>query len=203
MTEKEKLAFVGKKVNIEEKIDGANLGISIDPKTFEIRVQNRSHYVSSKSHQQFGKLNLWITNHSSELFEILRPGLDILFGEWMVMRHSIHYTHLPDYFIAFDLFRKDEKKFISRTRLDEILIDTSIEMVPLLASHRFESLEKIYKYWEGDSAYTKTPREGVYIKMVDDDDEYTVARGKIVRNDFISGNKSWDKGILIPNTILY
>ena len=30
-------------VNVEEKIDGANLGISLDPETKKILLQNRSH----------------------------------------------------------------------------------------------------------------------------------------------------------------
>ena len=33
---------------IEEKIDGANLGISMDPETYQLRYQNRSHFVTSE-----------------------------------------------------------------------------------------------------------------------------------------------------------
>ena len=32
----------------EEKIDGANLGISMDPTTYQLRFQNRSHLVTSE-----------------------------------------------------------------------------------------------------------------------------------------------------------
>jgi hypothetical protein len=34
-------------------VDGANLGFSLDPETQELRVQNRSKYISQESAQQF------------------------------------------------------------------------------------------------------------------------------------------------------
>jgi atypical dual specificity phosphatase len=43
-------------VVITEKVDGANLGISLSADGTQIIVQNRSHYVNSSSHEQFKKL---------------------------------------------------------------------------------------------------------------------------------------------------
>ena len=95
-------------VFIAEKVDGAQMGISID-ENYKIIVQNRSHYVNSKSHKQFEKLDKWIHDHKDSLYEILDNDT-ILFGEWLYAQHSISYNNLPDYFLAFDLYNK--KKII-------------------------------------------------------------------------------------------
>ena len=42
LSESERIAFLRQKIVVEEKIDGANLGLSFDPEG-EIRVQNRGH----------------------------------------------------------------------------------------------------------------------------------------------------------------
>ena len=38
----------------------------------------------------------------------------ILFGEWLYAQHSISYSNLPDYFLAFDLYNKKKKLFYNR-----------------------------------------------------------------------------------------
>lgn len=40
------------------------------------------------------------------LCQILEPNRHILFGEWLFAKHSKHYTSLPAYFIAFDIYDK-------------------------------------------------------------------------------------------------
>jgi atypical dual specificity phosphatase len=45
-TEFETTFLQGRHVTVEEKVDGANLGLSIDPDNGAIRAQNRSHYVN-------------------------------------------------------------------------------------------------------------------------------------------------------------
>lgn len=65
-------------VTLEEKVDGANLGVSIDPETGDIRPQNRSHFVTSKSHSQFKKLDFWIDTHREELMNLLCPQQQVL-----------------------------------------------------------------------------------------------------------------------------
>ncbi len=42
-------------VVVQEKVDGANLGFSIDG-DWNIRAQNRSHYVNAQTHVQFANL---------------------------------------------------------------------------------------------------------------------------------------------------
>jgi hypothetical protein len=51
---------------------------------------------------QFKSIESWAAS-KPQLWELLSKDV-ILFGEWMYAKHSIHYTRLPDYFIAFDIY---------------------------------------------------------------------------------------------------
>lgn len=57
----------GDSVDICEKVDGAQMGFSID-ENYKINVQNRSHYVNAKSHKQFKSLDKWLNTHSGDLY---------------------------------------------------------------------------------------------------------------------------------------
>lgn len=81
----------GQIVVITEKIDGANMGFSLDENR-RIIVQNRSHYVDSTTHRQFKKLGTWVDAHELELQAILGsdesfPERFVLYGEWPVATH--------------------------------------------------------------------------------------------------------------------
>ncbi len=133
---KQKRKGTGVTVAIEEKVDGANLGISLDPDSLRLRVQNRSHFVDSKSHRQFSTIDSWLDQHSEGLYQILNSdpvGRYILFGEWLYAKHSILYTRLPDYFLAFDIYDTKEGKFLSLRERNKKLEDTGICSVRLIA----------------------------------------------------------------------
>ena len=200
MTQDEINQFMNKEIYIEEKIDGANLGISITSDG-KIMVQNRSHYVTSGDQPQFKILDKWISEHSEDLWSILEPGKHILYGEWLYMKHSIKYESLPDYFIAFDLYDKIEKKFISRDKLDSILSKTNIKQVPLITKGVYKKVDDIIKLVNMESNFYHGKIEGVYCRLCDDN--YLIKRGKIVRNDFLCGNQHWSKGVLEKNTLFY
>jgi len=145
------------RVIIEEKIDGANLGISLCPMSAKILVQNRSHYISNGEHAQFSQITEWIELHRLELVDILSGGALspkggiqincqnklILYGEWVVARHSIPYQRLPGYFIAFDLFDKDASRFYSRERFHNIMRGSGVPVVPIIEIRNFASDAKI------------------------------------------------------------
>ena len=117
-----------KLVSLEEKVDGANLGISLG-KDMQLMVQNRSHFVNSKSHAQFSTLDTWLGENSATLYELLESGDLVLFGEWLYAKHSIHYTRLPGYFVAFDLYDKSVGKFFSWRERNRRLEGTGIPVV--------------------------------------------------------------------------
>lgn len=76
---------------ITEKLDGANMGFSLD-RDRTIVVQNRSHFVDSAAHPQFRRLDAWVHEHGPELQRVLGrdehfPERYILYGEWMAAKH--------------------------------------------------------------------------------------------------------------------
>ena len=149
--------FSGQVVSCEEKVDGANLGFSLDENGAAganrrgatssaahpparwgkcgpgvIRAQNRSHFVNGATHPQFKALDAWIAQHAADLYTLLQDGDRILFGEWLYAQHSIAYTALPNYFLAFDLFDRRTGAFLPRAARDAALAATAIPAVPLL-----------------------------------------------------------------------
>ena len=150
MTKKEAKEFLkGKIIAVEEKIDGANIGISVDD-NYTIRTQNRSHFVSSNSHKQFGTLDNWISRNSVDLLRILNNGQFILYGEWMYAKHSIFYTMLPSYFIAFDIYDTNNESFLSRRARDGMLHGTGINTVPLIVEREFKDLDEVFAFFSKD-----------------------------------------------------
>ena len=129
-------------VAIEEKVDGANLGISIGS-DMQIKVQNRSHYVNSKTHRQFSTLDSWLAEHSSALYSVLEPERHVLFGEWLYVKHSIHYTKLPGYFMAFDLYDRHDNRFFSWRERNRRLKDTGIPVVRQIAETTVSGREEV------------------------------------------------------------
>ena len=118
----------GRLVCIEEKVDGANLGISVG-EDLQLRVQNRSHFVNSKTHAQFSTLESWLEENSGTLYELLESKNLVLFGEWLYAKHSIHYTRLPGHFMAFDIFDRSAGKFFSWRERNRQLEGTGIPVV--------------------------------------------------------------------------
>ena len=118
----------GRLVCIEEKVDGANLGISVG-EDLQLRVQNRAHFVNSKTHAQFSTLESWLEENSGTLYELLESKNLVLFGEWLYAKHSIHYTRLPGHFMAFDIFDRSAGKFFSWRERNRRLEGTGIQVV--------------------------------------------------------------------------
>ncbi|KAI0652670.1 ATP dependent DNA ligase [Trametes meyenii] len=192
-------------VVVTEKVDGANMGFSLSADRTEIIVQNRSHYINPASHEQFKRLGLWVDRHRADLMKVLdRDPLFaqryVLFGEWLVVTHSIPYNRLPDWFLAFDLYDRTTGRWADRRTLQNLLADTVICMVPVVHHGRMLSEEELRRIVLGTSQYYDGPVEGVYVKV--ERRGGVVSRGKVVRADFIAGNEHWSKVPLRTNKIL-
>ncbi|KEQ61141.1 uncharacterized protein M437DRAFT_76709 [Aureobasidium melanogenum CBS 110374] len=191
-------------IAVEEKVDGANLGISLDF-SGAFKVQNRSHYVNRKSHAQFKKLDKWLDDHYEGLSAVLdsehsHPGRWILYGEWLYAKHSIHYTTLPDLFLAFDLFDTETSTFLSRDALSERLKGTNIHQVSRLEPESLDEQSLIDLVRTQKSSFYDGVIEGVYLRR--QKDGKTIDRAKIVRSDFIAGDEHWNRRGVVPNTFI-
>jgi len=190
----------GKKVIVvEEKIDGANVGFSVSA-TGQLLCQNRSHYVSAASQSQFQKLSLWLEEFGSSLRNILEPSRHILFGEWCAMVHSLQYTRLPGYFIAFDLYDNYTETFATRKELHTLLKPTGIPVVPIVCKQSFSSKKELLSLLETSSHFRDGTVEGIYLRYECEGQE--ARRCKLVRPDFVSGMElHWSAQIQKKNLV--
>lgn len=193
--------FYSKNVTIEEKIDGANLGFSLDKDTMKVLAQNRSHYVTCESASQWTMLDAWVEDHP-KLFDVL-SGDFVLYGEWMYARHSVAYDGLPGYFIAFDIYDTKNKCFLSILERNKRLSGTNIPIIKTIASGKF-SKDDLTKLLDKPSQYRTDGSclEGIYIRI--DDQDKLLARTKVVRSDFIQQiGEHWSGRELEKNTVDY
>lgn len=186
-------------ITVEEKIDGANLGVSFSSNG-DIILQNRGSYLLSPLRGQWFPLSNWIKLHEDSLFDVLSDQL-ILFGEWCYAKHSIYYNRLPDWFIAFDIFDKKEKRFFSVSRRDKIITKLHLAKVPFITNGIF-TLDQLLLYKSFISKYSTELCEGIYIRQ--DHNDWLDYRAKLVNSDFSQSIGShWSKSNLITNQLAY
>ena len=184
-------------VLIEEKVDGANVGLSVDEQG-TLRAQNRGAYLTREhAHPQFKPLFRWLQGRGSEIADALFPDL-MLFGEWCYAVHSVRYTRLPDWFLAFDVYDRARHEFWSEARRDELVNELGIALVPRLGSGRFD-LSGVQALL-GNSRLAEGPAEGLYVRR--DAGGQLVARAKLVRREFVQAiDEHWSKRALQTNAL--
>ena len=201
----------GKFVVLEEKVDGANTGISFD-ENGNLLLQSRGHFLNGGyGERQFALFKTWANCFQTDLYEILGKRY-IMYGEWLYAKHTVFYDQLPHYFMEFDIFDKQEKKFFSTKKRREFLNNTPfVRSVRVLAQGYYKDSSEIAK-WIGPSLFTSDClrenffkqckksgadieiavkqtdlsgiMEGIYIKVEDGD--YVTDRLKYVRASFLN-----------------
>lgn len=184
-------------VTVEEKVDGANLGFSVDDDG-ELRAQSRGAYLTIEEGQgQWKPLKRWLNERRHALVEALFPDL-MLFGEWCYAVHSIHYTRLPDWFLVFDVYDRATERFWDVTRRDALAESLGLFTVPVLG-HGTYSLAQL-EAMLGMSRLTDGPAEGIYVRR--DVNGHLDARAKIVRSEFVQAiDVHWSKAPLRTNEL--
>lgn len=167
-------------VVVEEKLDGANLGFSLAVDG-RLQVQNRGSYLVKPFPGQFGPLVQWLELHEETLLANM-PSDVIVFGEWCAARHSLLYSHLPDWFMLFDVYDRAVGKFWSTSRRNAMATLLELPTVPSLLNGRTtrQSLRDLLDQMK--SKFSDGPLEGVVIRR--QDDQWLQARAKLVRQDF-------------------
>ncbi|ESQ08878.1 MAG TPA: DNA ligase [Chromatiaceae bacterium] len=167
-------------VCVEEKLDGANLGLSFAPDG-ALRAQNRGQYLTKPYSGQFSRLGGWLGMHEWQWRSQVAPNL-ILFGEWCAATHSLDYAELPDWFLLFDVYDRDAQRFWSGARRDALARSLGLALVPVLVRGKMD-LRKLTKVVNSaDSRFRDGPLEGVVIRR--DSADWCEARAKLVRAEF-------------------
>ena len=196
MLEDEREEFLQHELTVEEKIDGANLGISFDT-SGNLRLQNRGTYLQKPHEGQWKNLSSWLHPRMDILFESLTDHY-ILFGEWCYARHSVFYDYLPDWFLGFDVYDKAKGKFLSCFRRDFFLESLEFAVVPYVAQGRF-TLETLIPFLS-QSAYGTSNAEGLYLRW--DEGGWLKKRAKLVRPQFTQSiAEHWSKSALQKNKL--
>ena len=196
MPEFELSNFLRHELVVEEKVDGANLGISFDAGG-NIRVQNRGAYLHLPSTGQWKKLAEWLSTRIDALFEQLTDRY-ILFGEWCYAQHSVVYDRLPDWFLGFDIYDKSTARFFSCIRRDKILRAIGISQVPKIDRGHFTLVE--LSELLSQSKISGKSAEGIYLRF--DQGDWLVQRAKLVRPAFIqSVEQHWSRSSIKANRL--
>lgn len=170
-------------VVLEEKVDGANLGLSFGPDG-RLHAQNRGQYLQRPFTGQFSRLNGWVANYESAMRDALGNNL-ILFGEWLAATHSIAYDQLPDFLLVFDIYDRSAARFWSTFRRDALAERLGVNVIRELAFGRFALSDLKQMVLSAPSAYRAGPCEGLYLRW--QDTSWLSKRAKLVRQDFVQG----------------
>ncbi len=181
LTHLEVRALLAEPIRVEEKLDGANLGLSIDL-SGEFRFQNRGQYLHRPHHGQFARLDDWLAAKADSIFDALSPSM-LVFGEWCAARHSLDYQRLPDWWLVFDVYDKAAGRFWSADRRDAWAADHGLVTVATLKQGRFTQQELVEMVDSLPSQYREGALEGIVVRS--DDARWNNARAKLVRADFV------------------
>jgi hypothetical protein len=207
--------IVDKPLVIEEKIDGANCGISFSGDG-ALLLQSRGHYLTGGPRErQFNLLKSWASLHASDLHDVLGQRY-ILYGEWMYAKHTVFYDQLPHYFLEFDVLDLERDIFLSTEARRALLAGLPITSVPVLQRNS-DDLDKLIQHslfkspdWKSKlppHALSETDpsslAEGLYIKWEEDGE--VKGRYKYVRQSFLTAildsGSHWMDRPIVPNLL--
>lgn len=216
-------------VVVEEKVDGANSGISFDCNG-TLLLQSRGHYLTGgPREQQFSLLKQWAAVHADALRKVLGSRF-ILYGEWMFAKHTVFYDHLPHFFIEYDVLDKETGDWLSTVQRRRLLGNTPVASVPVLFEGLLNDPQEMLQ-WLGRSNYVTTElkasfaascseahyslaqaekesdvsgnMEGLYVKV--EEDGAVLERLKWVRPEFqqtlLASGSHWQERPIIPNRL--
>jgi hypothetical protein len=124
-------AVRGRHVVAEEKMDGANAGVSFGPEG-ALLLQSRGHYLEGGPRERhFDLFKQWAHTHVEALYAALGERY-VMYGEWLYAKHTCFYDALPHYFMEFDVFDRETGEFLGTERRRELLEGVPVVSVAVL-----------------------------------------------------------------------
>ena len=199
----------GQHAVVEEKLDGANVGISFTSGG-DLLLQSRGHYLGGGRERHFALFKQWVSAHEACLLERLEDRY-VMYVEWLHAKHSVSYDRLPHYFCEFDILDRRDGVFLSTPRRRALLAGSPVVSVPVVHEGDLPSSVKALRALVRPSlaksgrwkeafeqsverqgldlalAWKQTDQsmlsEGLYVKIENDRD--VLGRYKWVRPDFV------------------
>ena len=198
LSEPEKKDLLAHELVVEEKIDGANLGFSINLEG-TLRIQNRGQHLAPPYVGQFKKLSNWLSSHEGLLFDSLDENL-IVFGEWCAARHSLHYTALPDWWILFDVYDKRAGCFFSTVQRNIWAEKANVSVIHQIAKKRFDLNMLEDHILNAPSFYRQGSLEGIILR--NENESRLTNRAKLVRPEFTQAiDEHWSRNSIEWNQL--
>ncbi|WP_244638361.1 RNA ligase family protein (plasmid) [Agrobacterium fabrum] len=199
LSKDERLKLLVGDVVVEEKLDGANLGFSLDHDG-SVRAQNRGNFLAKPFSGQFTRLSAWLAEHEDGLQRLLNEDL-ILFGEWCAARHSLLYRDLPDWFLVFDVYDRRAKLFWSTSRRNMLASQAGLRTVPELFRGQATETALRQLVLETPSLYANGEGlEGIVVRR--ENPQWCEMRAKLVSPDFNQAIEShWSKRAIEWNRV--
>lgn len=202
--------LVGKHLVVEEKMDGANCGVSFSEEG-ELLLQSRGHYLRGGPREKhFALLKQWASSRQEEFFCAL-SSRHVMYGEWLFAKHTFFYDRLPHYFMEFDVLDTETRQFLDTPSRQRLLASCGVVPVKVLWAGKFDRLDSlksmiVRSYFIGDDMSRlqhltqaavdagvnpqdalkhtdmKPQMEGLYVKW--EEDGIVKGRYKFVRDSF-------------------
>ena len=222
-------ALAGRYLVLEEKLDGANAGISFDA-AGRLWLQSRGHFLTGGAREKhFDLFKRWAHTHTDALRTALGQRF-VLYGEWLFAKHTIFYDRLPHYFLEFDVLDTETGAFLATDERRALLTGLPVASVPVLHSGPCRDLAEATRLI-GPSRY-KSPSwrdslntaaeargldpaqvwketdpsdlmEGLYVKV--EEEGRVVERYKFIRASFLTtvldSGSHWLRRPILPNQL--
>jgi hypothetical protein len=175
---------------VQEKLDGANMGVSWISGPI---IRNRNNilkkgYIKKEtpSKIQFRSAWNWIHEHGEDIRKISKSLMTpvTIYGEWLFATHSIYYDRLPDLFMAYDIYLPEDDKFLSPEYFKKEISNTNIKFIDT-TKIIINDINDIVTLSEMKSKYRNGIAEGIVIKQEDSNPMYLKSSFKVVNKFFI------------------
>lgn len=180
--EEARVIFQSQYVHIEEKIDGASVGLGILDGHPVIR-SRRNILRKGSTKGQFASLWNWWYDNREKFESLAEMGPFSIYGEWMLAEHSMKYTRLPEWLIAYDVYNYEAQRFIAPPSARKVLGELGFHMPVIRHTGEVDSYEQLDILANLPAVWAEGPAEGIYIKVYNP--EIVEYRFKLVREGFI------------------
>lgn len=147
---------------VEEKLDGANVHVWWEDGW--LRCATRSGEGGQDRAGQLGPLRAWLATRADQLRPLLERG-SVLFGEWLLLEHSIHYSSLPAFLIGLDIW-DPELGWLDADQRDERLTAAGLTLPPVIHRGVVGSLDGLERLL-GPSRVGGSMMEGLVVRRLD------------------------------------